>query len=129
MPDVKLVVFPRGRLHVALNFLYELVHLVADVGHQLVHFGLRAFHEQFDAAIGKVADVAVDVVAEGEVFDREAKPDALDAAGEAGKPTAATSTGFQRPSTEHTGCSQTGQLNFCEAVEQKCGDWIFYRGM
>ncbi len=54
-------------------------HAVFDRRQQLVHFFLGSFNDQFDPAIGQIADITADIVPHGDVLDRVAKTDALHA--------------------------------------------------
>jgi hypothetical protein len=80
--DTEPVELPGGRGGVGFYFADVAVHAIFDVFEELVHVGVWAFHDEFDSAIGEVADVAEDVVLEGDVLDGVAEADALDAAGE-----------------------------------------------
>src|SRR5207237_344462 len=47
---------------------------------EIVHLGGGTFHDQFDAAVGQVADITANVVAQREVLGSVAEADALHAA-------------------------------------------------
>src|SRR5205814_5386863 len=81
VPDAELCKLACGGEQVGVHFLHVFAHAIADLIHQLVHLGVRAFHDQFDAAIREVADVPANVVAEGDVLDGVAESDTLDMAG------------------------------------------------
>ena len=56
------------------------VHLLVEGLDELIHLAVGAFHDDFDAAVGEVADVTGDVVLEGEVLGGVAEANALNAA-------------------------------------------------
>ena len=59
---VKVIEFARSGQCVAFQILDVLVHAVVDAVDDLFHLLRRAFHDEFDSAIGEVADITEDVV-------------------------------------------------------------------
>ena len=80
MPDVKVVKLAGRREEVAVEALDVAVHSLRDVVHEMVDFRPVTFDDQFNPAIGQVADVAMDVVLLGDVLDSIAEADPLHSA-------------------------------------------------
>jgi hypothetical protein len=90
MPDIELGEFAGGGEEVGIDFLDIPGHSIADVGDELIHVRIRAFHHQLNPAIGEIADVSTNIVPLGDVPHGVPETDALHVAGEiAGFPMAA----------------------------------------
>jgi len=46
----------------------------------LIYFLIGSLEDQFDAAVGKIADKTADIIAHGQILDGVTEADALDAA-------------------------------------------------
>ena len=79
MANVEVFEFASGGQVFQINLLDEAVHLLADRAHDLIHVVVGAFHDELDATVGKVFDVAVNVVALGDVLNGVAETNPLDA--------------------------------------------------
>jgi hypothetical protein len=76
MADIKAVEFAGGGSGMGFDPTQIAGHLLLDRFHYVVHLLLVPFHDQLDAAIGQIADIALDVVPQGDVLSRvtEAHP-------------------------------------------------------
>jgi hypothetical protein len=86
MPDVEVLELARSRHVDEVDVLDEAIHLLADGVIDLVHVLVRTFHNQFNAAIRKILDIAVDVIALSNILNGIPEPDPLYAAAETAFP-------------------------------------------
>jgi hypothetical protein len=67
MPDPKPLKLPGGRAGFGFHISDVITHALADGMDNAFHLLFVSLHDEFDAAIGEVADVAADVMALGDV--------------------------------------------------------------
>jgi hypothetical protein len=77
MPDGESFEFARGGHFSGVNLFDEAVHFAANFGGELLDLAGGAFHDDLDAPVRQVSDIAVDVVLDGEILNRIAEPNPL----------------------------------------------------
>lgn len=80
MLDAEPAKFTGGGGHSQFHLIDEVAHSSFQGFDKLIYFLIGSLEDQFDAAVGKIADKTADIIAHGQILDGVTEADALDAA-------------------------------------------------